>query len=553
MVTGQYLAQLTKEVFGDLESSKYQLAEYRISIYGRSASEWTSLAAWVVDNSLVSPNVRWMIQIPRLYHVYRSSGQVANFQEMLRAIFEPLFEVTLNPSINPKLHKFLCTVVGFDCVDDESKQELARDAEVPHPSEWDLPFNPPYYYWIYYLSANLRSLNQLRQERGMSTFSFRPHGGEAGDVEHMAACFLTSESINHGITMERNTALQYLFYLDQIGLAMSPLSNNRLFLEYAKNPFYKVRKPLPNGVTRYASTDALVQYFMRGLNVSLSTDDPLLLHYTKEALVEEYCVAAQVFRLTPADLCEIARTSVLQSGFEFPFKAFFIGENFAEPGPRGNDIFLTNVPNIRLQYRLETLRSERALIAAGARAAAERRHPTSMASSSAAAAAAVTTAPAKPVATTVPGARLQSPPSAASKSLARVASPLRGGALPAPMMRSGPAAAAAQVAARTVQASPASHTSPAPVLSGSGQLGVATARATSPSMGGPTVRRAQRRIDGQHFTIYTGSGSGSASSSSRSSSSRAAGSSTSRTPAPMTSLSALSQSALDDSPADRRP
>ena len=30
------------------------------------------------------------------------------------------------------------------------------------------------------------------------------------------------------------------------------------------------------------------------MNVSLSTDDPLQLHYTKEPLMEEYSVAAQV-------------------------------------------------------------------------------------------------------------------------------------------------------------------------------------------------------------------------------------------------------------------
>lgn len=60
----------------------------------------------------------------------------------------------------------------------------------------------------------------------------------------------------------------------QVGLAMSPLSNNSLFLDYHRNPF-----PL---------------FFQRGLNVSLSSDDPLQIHLTKEALVEEYSVAAKV-------------------------------------------------------------------------------------------------------------------------------------------------------------------------------------------------------------------------------------------------------------------
>lgn len=35
MIDGKYLAELTQEVFSDLEANKYQLAEYRLSIYGR--------------------------------------------------------------------------------------------------------------------------------------------------------------------------------------------------------------------------------------------------------------------------------------------------------------------------------------------------------------------------------------------------------------------------------------------------------------------------------------------------------------------------------------
>lgn len=42
---------------------------------------------------------------------------------------------------------------------------------------------------------------------------------------------------------------------------MSPLSNNALFLAYERNP--------------------LINFFKAGLNVSLSTDDPLQFHFTK--------------------------------------------------------------------------------------------------------------------------------------------------------------------------------------------------------------------------------------------------------------------------------
>jgi AMP deaminase len=35
LIRGRFLAELTREVFTDLEASKYQHAEMRISIYGR--------------------------------------------------------------------------------------------------------------------------------------------------------------------------------------------------------------------------------------------------------------------------------------------------------------------------------------------------------------------------------------------------------------------------------------------------------------------------------------------------------------------------------------
>lgn len=35
---------------------------------------------------------------------------------------------------------------------------------------------------------------------------------------------------------------------------------------------------------------------------------------SQEPLMEEYAIAAQVFKLSTCDMCEIARNSVLQSG-----------------------------------------------------------------------------------------------------------------------------------------------------------------------------------------------------------------------------------------------
>lgn len=46
-------------------------------------------------------------QIPRLYNVYKETGVIDNFEQMLRNIFEPLFEVTQDPSSHPQLHVLL--------------------------------------------------------------------------------------------------------------------------------------------------------------------------------------------------------------------------------------------------------------------------------------------------------------------------------------------------------------------------------------------------------------------------------------------------------------
>ena len=157
--------------------------------------------------------------------------------------------------------------------------------------QWTGSENPSYTYYLYYMFSNITVLNNLRESRGLNTFNFRPHCGEAGPVQHLVSAFIMCDSINHGLQLRKVPVLQYLFYLCQIGIkfikifkallsmfpesleakkssfdslfnfltdpgiAMSPLSNNSLFLNYPRSPF--------------------PDYLARGLNVSLSTDDPL--------------------------------------------------------------------------------------------------------------------------------------------------------------------------------------------------------------------------------------------------------------------------------------
>ena len=82
--------------------------------------------------------------------------------------------------------------------------------------EWSWHENPPYAYYLYYTYANLCVLNQLRAERGLNTFNFRPHCGEAGSVQHLVASFMMCESISHGLLLRKAPVIQYLYYLCQV-------------------------------------------------------------------------------------------------------------------------------------------------------------------------------------------------------------------------------------------------------------------------------------------------------------------------------------------------
>lgn len=180
-------------------------------------------------------------------------------------------------------------------------------------------------------------------------------------------------SIAHGILLRKVPVMQYLYYLTQMGIAMSPLSNHSLFLAFDRNP--------------------LPSYHARGLNVSISTDDPLMFHYTREPLVEEYSIAAQVWKLSSCDMCELAANSVRQSGFSHELKMVgrtgashmlrplrsvlllipclvrgpavsrgrvqrWLGPHYDEETSEANDITRTNVPSIRAAFRCEMLAEE---------------------------------------------------------------------------------------------------------------------------------------------------------------------------------------------------
>lgn len=53
----------------------------------RKAEEWDALARWICENKLYSDNNRWMIQVPRIYTIFKKTKQINNFAELIDSAF----------------------------------------------------------------------------------------------------------------------------------------------------------------------------------------------------------------------------------------------------------------------------------------------------------------------------------------------------------------------------------------------------------------------------------------------------------------------------------
>ncbi|KPI83465.1 putative adenosine monophosphate deaminase putative AMP deaminase [Leptomonas seymouri] len=338
-MNGRYFAELTKRTFEEISRDQHTFTESRLPVYGASAGEWGLLSHWFDTHGMSSSHNQWVVQVPRIYSSLRKAGRVASFAEYLEHIFEPLWRISLHPNSDPRLFHFVNHIAAFDCVEDERRPDMPLHRATRAPHEWTSEEEPPYNYYLYHLYANLRSLNRFRQRRRFSVFAFRPSCGEAGSVDHLIGGFLLAQSINYGVRLADSAPLQYLFYLAQVGVTLSPLSNNtKLELNYLNNPFSK--------------------FFRRGLRVSLGTDSPLLYHHTQEPLLEEYSIASKIWKLSPNDLSEVARNSVLLSNFSVLFKEEKLGPLYFLSSSAGNDVTRTHLSDVRVAYRFETYHTE---------------------------------------------------------------------------------------------------------------------------------------------------------------------------------------------------
>lgn len=335
---GRYFAELIKKTFQRQQERGGVYSEFRLSIYGRRRDEWRNLAVWWSSHGMSHRTNRWIVQVPRIYDIYKKEGSIASFAELLENIFAPLWEVTLRPASDSILAAFLQQVSGFDSVDNESGNEADPTQIRVLPEQWTSAENPPFSYWMYHMWANICSLNHLRVAKQLLPFSFRPHCGESGDPDHLVDAFLLADGIGHGIQLRKRSALQYLFYMTQIGLGMTPLSNNALFCRYHENPF--------------------PQFFSRGLLVALSTDGPLQFHHTDDPLTEEYAMAMKFWNFSTVDACEIASHSVRMSSFQPSTKRKWHGDLHMLRSTAGNDVAKTRVPHCRVAFRYELYDNE---------------------------------------------------------------------------------------------------------------------------------------------------------------------------------------------------
>lgn len=139
-IEGRYFAELLKIVLNRHELSKGHVSgvELRLSIYGMERHEWDDLAEWMLKDweggvfpgPVVSKSNRWLVQIPRLWRIYKGKPgrDGSGFHEMLENIFAPMFEATLYPERKPKLAQALKHIVGIDSVDDEGAPEVRCDS-----------------------------------------------------------------------------------------------------------------------------------------------------------------------------------------------------------------------------------------------------------------------------------------------------------------------------------------------------------------------------------------------------------------------------------------
>ncbi|ODQ80539.1 hypothetical protein BABINDRAFT_160810 [Babjeviella inositovora NRRL Y-12698] len=421
-IHGAFLAEIVKETIFRLEVSNYKYYEYNVELHIQDfqvepgVNIWQKMAAWICDEKLFSENIRFIVQIPlHKYPELCSLGRVASYGEFLQLIFRPLFEVTRRPYFDINLFCMLTRIVSFDLmlnipetvggINPGKFTSQHNHIQYPVPDEWTLSQNPPAYYIHYHFMLNLAALNHFRAislHVPLNTFNLlctdnNSYGSSCSGisclssfrnpnrrnlqttdlVENGCVSFLLAKRVaTDGLKLLEHPTLQYLYYMNQVGLLMAPTSDISIHkalnvsarnrgLSYMNHPF--------------------IQLSQIGLLVSINASNPLLSSLTREPVMEEYCIAANIVKMNDVELCELMRNSVMNSNYEAYYKRKWIGVDIEKKNEsenrykatktRGSEDYLralhrgcfidndngflrTNVPQIRVRYRQNTLRYE---------------------------------------------------------------------------------------------------------------------------------------------------------------------------------------------------
>ncbi|EPY35860.1 adenosine monophosphate deaminase, partial [Strigomonas culicis] len=377
---GAYFADLIRPLLGRNEArdDTPQATETAIDLHGLFGDEWEKLALWLQEHGMLGAFEanRWLAYLRRphpphaggggggdlgsgnnssgsgsqagaLFSKLTTTATLENQQQQLENFFLPLLVATIAPEDPKNAHvaNMLSSLGGIvvNCgeVNTEISKEVSRKRRRPVDVPWTESVTDMYF--LYYVWANLTSLNALRRRRGFNTLQLRAVLPAGTSRTTLAVAYLLCDHVIDGCALHERPVLQYLFGIHRIGVSMAPLSTNGLgSVSFADHPF--------------------MQLFRRGLRVSLSTVTPLLTHCSQEPLLEEYSAASRMHRLSGVDLCELALNSVMMSTFPEATRQNWLGAAFVRDGWQGNNFDLTHVPTARLELRATMWAAERQVL-----------------------------------------------------------------------------------------------------------------------------------------------------------------------------------------------
>lgn len=290
------------------------IMDLRLSIYGSSRDELKILSKWFFKNKLhKNKNLKIYIQVPRIPHFVTKFFTLENnnYFDKLIEWFDNIFEPLFSAFKDPELKLFMKYIIGFDSVDNEDEPNSnyynidTKIDDIKIRKQIKDKQNPfTYSMYIFLMWKYISKLNSISKK----SFKFKPHAGELGNIHHLLTAYLLTDSICHGINLidsnaskydnhdtvlknNNNIVMLYLFIKDQVGCALSPISNNYLCRKY--------------------SCLHLDLLFKLGLRMSLCTDDPLMFHLTDDPIVEEFSMAKNYYNLSNGDLLELVNNSYL--------------------------------------------------------------------------------------------------------------------------------------------------------------------------------------------------------------------------------------------------